>query len=301
MILHNIPFQRYRRTAWMPFACLVVMLCSAQAMAGAVEPPEPQTKAAPLRVAVIGGIVMSGLWSELSSAFTDETGIEISSTITGNKEVLLPAFRKGQAHVIAMHASDDITTLVAEGWADGLTPWTFNDLVFIGPTDDPAGIRGLTSGAEALKRISQRGSKFIYPRGAGQGIILNRLFKESGVSPSPKWCEIDSSPHSWALLQRAAAAHAYTVAGRIPIAYGKLDGEGLEVLVKGDRSMRRPYVVAVATPTRVSGVPLSEARALANFLVSERAQMIILNFTGPEQTTGKGPFFFPLPRYETIR
>ena len=243
---------------------------------------------------------MSGLWSELSTAFTDDTGIEISSTITGNKEVLLPAFRKGQADVIAMHASDDITTLVSEGWADNLTPWAFNDLVFIGPTDDPAGIRGLTSGAEALKRISQRGSKFIYPRGAGQGIILNRLFKESGVSPSPTWCEIDSSPHSWALLQRASAAHAYTVAGRMPIAYGKLYGKGLEVLVKGDRSMRRPYVVAVANPSRVSGVPLTEARALANFLISERAQMIILHFTGPEQTKGKGPFFFPLPLYEVV-
>jgi tungstate transport system substrate-binding protein len=298
MFLHSTP-SRHCRSAWISSVCLAAALCSSQIQAGAEEPTSAQAKPASLRVAVIGGIVMSGLWSELSTAFTEETGIEISSTITGNKEVLLPAFRKGQADVIAMHASDDITTLVAEGWADGLTPWTFNDLVFVGPANDPAGIRGLTSGAEALKRISQRGGKFIYPRGAGQGIILNRLFKESGIAPSPKWCEIDSSPHSWALLQRASASHAYTLAGRIPIAYGKLYGEGLQVLVQGDRSMRRPYVVAVANPSRVPGVPLAEARALADFLVSERAQMIIRNFTGPEQAKGKGPFFFPLPRYES--
>ncbi|MDP0498112.1 MAG: substrate-binding domain-containing protein [Verrucomicrobiota bacterium JB024] len=298
MNLRNLPHRR-NHLARICSACLAVALCSALTSTGAEETVTSQPKPATLRVAVIGGIVMSGLWSELSTAFTEETGIEISATITGNKEVLLPAFRKGQADVIAMHASDEITTLVAEGWADGLTPWTFNDLVFVGPANDPAGIRGLTSGAEALKRISQRGGKFIYPRGAGQGIILNRLFKESGVSPSSKWCEIDSSPHPWALLQRASSSHAYTVVGRIPVAYGKLYGEGLEVLVEGDRSMRRPYVVAVANPSRVPDVPLTEARALAAFLVSERAQMIIRNFTGPEQTKGKGPFFFPLPRYET--
>lgn len=42
----------------------------------------------PIRVAVIGGLTMSGLWEQVSLAFEKKHGIKVELVETGNKPVL---------------------------------------------------------------------------------------------------------------------------------------------------------------------------------------------------------------------
>ena len=58
---------------------------------------EPKT----VRVAVIGGMVMTGMWEKLSAQFEKDTGLKVEVAVCGNKEVIGPAFREGVADLAA--------------------------------------------------------------------------------------------------------------------------------------------------------------------------------------------------------
>ena len=74
------------------------------------------------------------------------------------------------------------------------------------------------------------------------------------------------------VLKIAAEKHAYTLVGRIPFLNGKLPNEGLELMVRGDPRLRRPYVVATANPRRFPQAHVEGAAALAAFLRKPETQ-----------------------------
>ena len=74
--------------------------------------------------------------------------------------------------------------------------------------------------------------------------------------------------------------------GRIPFLDGKLKKDGIELMVRGDPRLRRPYLVAVAPHAP------DAARDLATFMRDPSTQDFIATF-------GKGkydddPLFFPV-------
>ena len=73
---------------------------------------------------------------------------------------------------------------------------------------------------------------------------------------------------------------------------GKMPAAGMEILVRGDPVMRRPFIVMEASPKKVPGANHAGARALSDFLVSNKVQAFLLEFGS--QTNGPGPLFFPI-------
>src|SRR5437660_764238 len=76
----------------------------------------------PIRVAVIGGMTMSGMWPELAAAFEADTGWKAEVVATGPKDVLSAALEQGDVDVLTMHSSDKTTDLVADGYGINLRP-----------------------------------------------------------------------------------------------------------------------------------------------------------------------------------
>src|SRR5271165_787921 len=109
-----------------------------------------------IRVAVIGGMVETGFWQALAERFEQATGnrYKIEVVAMGPKPIITAAFRKGKADLITMHACDNIVNLVADGYAVDPQPWLKNDLIIVGPHDDPAHIRGCRNAAEAFAKIA---------------------------------------------------------------------------------------------------------------------------------------------------
>jgi len=68
--------------------------------------------------------------------------------------------------------------------------------------------------------------------------------------------------------------------------------EGMEILVKNDPVMRRPYIVMEANPKIFHDVNFAGAQALSDFLLSPKVQDFLLNF-GRDSTASK-PLFFPV-------
>ena len=245
-----------------------------------------------VRCAVIGGMTMTGLWEQVAKMFEAQSGYQVEVVITGERPLLDKAIRAGQVDLLTMHSGDITTDIVADGIGVNMRPWTRNELVIVGPTNDPAGIAGMTNGAEALKKIAAAQATFVDFQGIGSRELTHTLWRLAGVEPKGNWVIKDDTVSKWNVLQFCRSNHAYVVVGYIPALTGKMQNEGMAILVKGDPVMRRPYIVMEANPKKFPHANFAGAQALSDFLLSPKVQNFLRDF-GRDGTANR-PLFFPI-------
>lgn len=232
----------------------------------------------PIRVAVIGGMTMTGMWQELAAKFEADTGWKTELVATGPKTVLTEPFMRGEVDLLTMHSSDQTTDLVANGFGTNLRPWARNEHTIVGPANDPAGIRGMKDGAEALKKIAAARAPFVDFYGPGSRELTHKLWQRAGLKPEGDWVLKDESASPQEIVAFAEKKNAYVVVGRIPVTSGKMPAGKMEVLVQGDPEMRRPYVVIEADAKKFPKVNAEGARVLADWLTGEKGQTFIVDY-----------------------
>lgn len=243
--------------------------------------PAPPKERPTVRVAVVAGMMTTGMWQEMTKQFEVDTGYKIEVTATGNKQVLDEAFRKGEADFITMHGSDESANLVADGYATGMTPWARNELVIVGPVDDPAGIKGMTGGAAALRKIAESHAHYVDFNDSGSRQVAGKLWKKAGISPQGDWVLKDESEHQQ-VITFAQQHQAYVIIGRMPVMKNKNNSAGMDVMVRGDPDMRRPFVVMIANTTRFPQANVAGARVLADYVTSEKGQHHLRDFAAKQ-------------------
>jgi tungstate transport system substrate-binding protein len=252
---------------------------------------EPKPESQTIRCAIIGGMVDTGMWTELAARFAEKTGHRIEVVSHGNKRTIAPLFRQGEIDLLTMHASDVVINLVADGYGINPQPWARNDLLLVGPPNDPAGIKGETDAVKALQKIISSKNKFLTHPSLGTNEVLADLLTAGNLELDDQNVVHLSSDRHREMLKRAQEEKAYTIVGRIPYLNSKINSHGMEVMVQGDPHMRRPYVVIVAN--RDAADPrLIAANQLATYLRSTEVQAWLKEF-------GKGkldayPLFFPI-------
>jgi tungstate transport system substrate-binding protein len=245
-----------------------------------------------VRCAVIGGMTMTGLWQEITKMFEAQTGYHVEVVATGPRPILDAAMRAGKVDLLTMHSGDITTDLVADGYGVNMRPWTRNELCIVGPPDDPAHVRGMTNGAAALRKIAAVKARFVDFEGIGSRELVHTLWRLAETEPRGDWVLKDGTVSRWNILQFARTNDAYVVVGYIPAHTGRMYAEGMEILVKGDPVMRRPFIVMETNPQKFPNANPVGARALSDFLLSEKVQNFLLEFGN--QTNGPGPLFFPV-------
>lgn len=246
-----------------------------------------------IRVAVIGGMTMSGMWQELTKQFEHDTGWKIKLVVTGPKDILSTPFKRGEVDLLTMHSSDKTTDLVADGYGIDLRPWARNEHTIVGPKADPAGVRGMTDGAAALRKIAMVHAPFVDFYGPGSRELTHKLWQRAGIKPEGEWLIKDESGSDIDILTFAGKKSAYVVVGRLPVTFGKMPiAENLEILVQGDPNMRRPFVVMEANPKKFAHINIEGARALADWMTGPPGQKFLVNF-GSNQPGGI-PLFYPI-------
>ena len=238
-------------------------------------PTRPVADRGVVRVAVIGGMTMTGMWQEISKMFEKQTGYRVQVVATGPRPGLADAMRAGKVDLLTMHSGDVTTNLVAEGYGANMRPWTQNDLVIVGPVHDPAEIRGLHDGAEAFRKIAMAKANFVDFQGVGSREVSHSLWAKAGIQPKGGWFIQDESSGHLDILRFAATRDAYVVVGRIPVLFEKMKAMGMEILVDNDPAMRRPYIVMEANPKRFPNANVAGAKALSDFLVSDTVQKFL--------------------------
>ena len=237
-------------------------------------------------------MTMTGLWPEIAKMFEAETDYRIEVVATGPRPILNEAMRAGKVDLLTMHSGDITTDLVADGFGINMRPWTRNELCVLGPSSDPAHIHGMTNGAAALRKIAAAHAKFVDFQGIGSRELVHTLWELAGVEPKGEWVIRDDTVSKWDILQFARSNNAYVVVGYIPAHFQKMKAEGMEIMVKDDPTMRRPFIVMEANPGKFPQANHAGAKALSDFLLSPKAQNFLLAFGN--QTNGPGPLFFPV-------
>ncbi|MGQ9492211.1 MAG: substrate-binding domain-containing protein [Anaerolineae bacterium] len=178
----------------------------------------------------------------------------------------------GNADVLLVHDRTKEDAFMQAGHGIRREDVMYNDFVIIGPTSDPAGIKGLNSAAEALQKIAGVQATFI-SRGDESGTHSREksVWEAVGIEPQGAWY-ISAGQGMGAVLTMANEKQAYTLSDRATYLVRKLQGLDLEILVEGDCTLFNPYGVIAVNPAKNKKINAELANLFVDWIISEPVQ-----------------------------
>ena len=274
----------------------IILLSILLLLAAAVGcgPKEPEV----LRLATTTSTADSGLLDAILPAFEEANNARVDVVAVGTGQAI-ELGEAGDADVILVHARVREDAFVAEGHGTERHDVMYNDFVIVGPTDDPAGVAGMSSAAEALAAIAAAGAPFA-SRGDDSGTHTKEmsLWEAAGVTPDPAGGWYNSLGQGMGeTLTFANEAGAYTMTDRGTFLSMRDNLPNLVVVVGGesiadnaDPKLLNPYGVIPVNPEKSEAINAELARKFAEWLTSPEVQTMIGEF-GVE-TFGQ-PLFYP--------
>jgi tungstate transport system substrate-binding protein len=193
---------------------------------------------------------------------------------------------------VLVHDREGEDKFVADGHGLDRRDVMFNDFVLVGPSSDPARIRGLTDAREAFRRIAASPSLFA-SRGDDSGThrMELRFWRMANVEigARPNWYR-ELGQGMGPTLNTAAGLDAYTLTDRATWANFK-NRQRLEILTEGDAALFNPYGSILVNPAKGPHIKAADAKAWHNWLTSPLGREAISSY----KISGE-QLFFPLPR-----
>ncbi|MEM6477604.1 MAG: substrate-binding domain-containing protein [Pseudomonadota bacterium] len=195
-----------------------------------------------LRLALSTSVENSGLAGVLIASYEAATGDEVRAIIAGSGRGLALG-AAGDVDAVISHAPELESAAVASGSFSHRAAFMFNDFVLIGPEDDPAGISGAASAAEAFARLRAAQARFL-SRGDESGTheAEKRLWLASGAVPrsaSGRWY-LETGTGMGATLNTAVALGGYTISDRATWA-SFANKRGHRIVFEGDPALFNQY------------------------------------------------------------
>ncbi len=215
----------------------------------------------------------SGLFDVLIPAFeTAYPQYVVKVTAVGSGEALKLGENK-DADVLLVHSPAAEKTFMEDGFGTERKDVMYNDFIIVGPADDPAGIKSLTSATEAFTKISSTQSLF-YSRADKSGTHSKELaiWKAASIEPAGDWYQ-STGQGMGETLKIANEKLGYTLADRATYLSAK-EGLDLEILVEGDKVLYNQYgVIVVAGAKNEQG-----AKDFLTWITSAEGQEVIAGF-----------------------
>jgi tungstate transport system substrate-binding protein len=276
--------KEFQMTKWLcGLLFLLTVIFSGSAMA--------QTGKFILMASTIGPID-AGIVNVLEDRFEKETGIRVRHVGAGTGAALKIA-EKGNVDLVMVHAKSLEEKFIRDGFGTERIPLMYNDFVIVGPANDPAGIKGLKSATEALRKISETGAAFI-SRGDGSGthVAEMELWAKAGIKPSGAWYKIyeKGADGNVPTLRYTDEQQSYTVIDRAT--YLSIKNQiKLVVLVEKDEALLNYISLIPVNARKFPRVNEKDVQTFVAWLTSpEKGQKIIRDF-GKDKFGA--PLFFP--------
>ena len=241
------------------------------------------------------GPIDSGIVGVLEDRFEKETGIRVRHVGAGTGAALKIS-EKGNIDLVMAHAKSLEEKFIKDGFGTERIPLMYNDFVIVGPATDPAGIKGLKTAAEALKRMSGGNALFI-SRGDKSGTHVKEmeLWSEAGIKPAGAWYVVyeKGSEGNVATHRYTDQKGAYTVIDRAT--YLSIKNQiKLAVLVEGDDALLNYISIIPVNAKKFPRVNAKDVKIFVAWLTSpKKGQMIIRDFGKDKYGS---PLFFPNSR-----
>jgi tungstate transport system substrate-binding protein len=219
----------------------------------------------------------SGLLANILPQFTAKSGITVNVVAQGTGKALDTA-RRGDADLLLVHDPEAERQFMDEGHGATRRQIAWNDFVIVGPSTDPAHIRGGNDSVAALTSIASARAPFV-SRGdkSGTNAAELRLWKAVGQTPDTlgkeKWYR-DIGGGMGEALNVASAMSAYTLSDRGT--WLSFNNKGsLVIAIEGDSRLINRYDVIELDPQKHAGSNLDVAKIFADWLVSPEGQQAI--------------------------
>ncbi len=230
-----------------------------------------------VRLATTTSTDNSGLLRYMLEPFEKAEGIEVQVIAVGTGQAL-ELGRRGDADVLLVHARAKEDEFVAQGYGIDRRDVMWNDFVIVGPPEDPAGIRGAATAAEAFEKIRDAKALFV-SRGDESGTHVREMsiWKAAGGAPRGAEFYLEAGQGMGKCLLLADEKRAYLLVDRgTYLAFRrKLD---LPILVEGDPELRNPYGMMLVNPAKHEHVNVDGARKLLDYFTSPAGQQRIGEF-----------------------
>jgi tungstate transport system substrate-binding protein len=214
----------------------------------------------------------SGLLDELLPRFEKESGCSVKTVAVGSGEAL-ELGENGDAEVLLVHSPEAEEEYMQGGHGTSRKAVMHNDFVVVGPGDDPAKIKGMSSAAEAFGRIAK--AEALYASRADESGTYTKelsLWEAAGVEPGGSWY-VETGQGMGETLTIASQKQAYTLSDRgTYLATENLD---LELLVEGGKDLLNRYHVIVV---KGEGVNRACAQEFSDWITSPAIQREIGRF-----------------------
>jgi tungstate transport system substrate-binding protein len=219
--------------------------------------------------------------------FTAKTGITVNVVAQGTGKAIDTA-RRGDADLLLVHDPEAEQQFLDQGHGSTRRQIAWNDFIIVGPSLDPAHVKGGSDSVSALKAIASTQTPFV-SRGdkSGTNAAELRLWKIADLTPdalTDKWYR-DIGGGMGQALNAAMAMCAYTLTDRGTWLSFKNKGS-LVVAIEGDPRLLNRYDVIELSQQKHAGAKLEAAKSFADWLVSSEGQQAI----GAYQVNGQQLF-----------
>jgi tungstate transport system substrate-binding protein len=282
------------KRSWLLIIALVVVMLASRPVTAAEKV---------IKMSTTTSTENSGLLDVLLPEFEKDTGIKIKVFAKGTGAAIRDG-TDGNVDIIFVHAKAREEQFVTDGYGAYRLGVMHNDFVIVGPTTDPAGIKGMKNGSEALKKIAEAKASFV-SRGDDSGTHTKEqaLWKATGLPLQTQRTEIvvkgqkkgltfmyPGGLGEWYLsigqgmgktLTFADEKRAYTLADRgtyLEYKYGKQPAVELDILCEGDPLLFNPYGIIPINPKKYPHVKFDLADQFAKWLISPKVQAMIARY-----------------------
>ena len=218
----------------------------------------------------------SGLYEFLMPKFTAKTGIDVRVIAVGTGRAVQLA-RAGDADVLLVHHRRLEEKFVADGFGLERLDVMYNKYQFVGPRDDPLGLRAANNVDEVMRRLAEGAAEFV-SRGDQSGTHMRELalWKSAGIDPAPSsgtWY-LEAGAGMGKTLNLAVGKNAYCMTDSGTWLAFKNKGDH-EVLFDRDPRIHNQYAVIVVSRQRHPHAKQAMAQQFADWLVSKDGQASI--------------------------
>ncbi|MDD2337073.1 MAG: substrate-binding domain-containing protein [Geobacteraceae bacterium] len=226
------------------------------------------------------GPIDAGIVSALEAQFEKDSGIRVRHVGAGTGAALKIS-QQGTVDLVMVHAKSLEEKFIADGYGTERIPVMYNDFVIVGPSTDPAGIKGMTSATDAMKKIAEKGVVFI-SRGdnSGTNVAELALWKQAGVTPAGPWYEVyeKGKDGNAATLAYTDQKGAYTFIDRATYLSVQKSIK-LAILVEKDEALLNFISVIPVNPKKFPKAHYQDAMKFVQWLTSpEHGQKVIVDF-----------------------
>jgi tungstate transport system substrate-binding protein len=232
----------------------------------------------------------SGLFDYLLPIFEKKTGIKVDVVAVGTGAAI-EIGKRGDADVVFVHAKEQELKAVEEGFFVNRHDVMYNDFVIIGPSNDPAKIKGTKSALDAFKKIAGSGSSFV-SRGDKSGTNTKELsiWKKAAIEPAGQKWYLEVGQGMEKTQRIADEKRAYTLTDRGTwLATKDKDKLDMIVVLEGDTTLFNQYGVMAVNPEKFKTVKYKEAMEFVNWIISREGQDAVAAF----KDKNGNPLFVP--------